>query len=127
MTLAEGLDRKKIEALLQAKYPKLEIHTYQDVVHATPHLDDPTSGDIFFFDVSLCQISGTGGGRASNLGRGGGGSRSGKPRAGGPTPAVPCGGRGGGGMRAPRMGLGLFSCGLRHTTPGQPAITFSLM
>jgi hypothetical protein len=51
MTLAEGLDRKKIEALLSAKYPKLEIHTYQDVVHATPHLDDPTSGDIFFFDV----------------------------------------------------------------------------
>lgn len=51
MTLAEGLDRKKIESLLKAKYPKLEIHTYQDVVHATPHLDDPTSGDIFFFDV----------------------------------------------------------------------------
>lgn len=50
MTLAEGLDRKKVEALLRAKYPKLEIHTYQDVVHATPHLDDPTSGDIFFFD-----------------------------------------------------------------------------
>jgi hypothetical protein len=24
----------------------------QDVVHATPHLDDPNSGDIFFFDVS---------------------------------------------------------------------------
>lgn len=53
MTLAEGLDRKKIEQLLRAKYPKLEIHTYQDVVHATPHLDDPTSGDIFFFDVRL--------------------------------------------------------------------------
>jgi hypothetical protein len=29
MTLAEGLDRKKVEALLRAKYPKLEIHTYQ--------------------------------------------------------------------------------------------------
>jgi len=51
MTLAEGLDRKKVEALLKARYPKLEIHTYQDVVHATPHLDDPNSGDIFFFDV----------------------------------------------------------------------------
>jgi hypothetical protein len=35
--------------LLQAKYPKLETHTYQDVVHATPKLDDPNSGDIFFF------------------------------------------------------------------------------
>lgn len=36
---------------LQAKYPKLETHTYQDVVHATPKLDDPNCGDIFFFDV----------------------------------------------------------------------------
>jgi hypothetical protein len=35
--------------ILQAKYPKLETHTYQDVVHATPKLDDPNSGDIFFF------------------------------------------------------------------------------
>eukprot|EP00879_Flechtneria_rotunda_P030231 GHRR01032837.1.p1 GENE.GHRR01032837.1~~GHRR01032837.1.p1 ORF type:complete len:194 (-),score=39.18 GHRR01032837.1:115-696(-) len=52
MTVAEGLDRKKIELLLKAKYPKLETHTYQDVVHATPKLDDPNSGDIFFFDVS---------------------------------------------------------------------------
>jgi hypothetical protein len=34
---------------VQAKYPKLETHTYQDVVHATPKLDDPNSGDIFFF------------------------------------------------------------------------------
>ncbi|WIA14005.1 hypothetical protein OEZ85_002566 [Tetradesmus obliquus] len=50
VTVAEGLDRKKIEALLKAKYPKLETHTYQDVVHATPKLDDPNSGDIFFFD-----------------------------------------------------------------------------
>eukprot|EP00879_Flechtneria_rotunda_P003970 GHRR01004210.1.p1 GENE.GHRR01004210.1~~GHRR01004210.1.p1 ORF type:complete len:437 (+),score=141.40 GHRR01004210.1:141-1451(+) len=50
MTVAEGLDRKKIELLLKAKYPKLETHTYQDVVHATPKLDDPNSGDIFFFD-----------------------------------------------------------------------------
>eukprot|EP00775_Hariotina_reticulata_P010050 gene10050-10206_t len=53
MTLAEGLDRQKMEKLLKARYPKLEIHTYQDVVHATPALDDPTSGDIFFFDEPL--------------------------------------------------------------------------
>jgi hypothetical protein len=28
-THTEGLDRKKIEALLKTKFPKLEIHTYQ--------------------------------------------------------------------------------------------------
>lgn len=38
---------------MQAKYPKLETHTYQDVVHATPKLDDPNSGDIFFFGELL--------------------------------------------------------------------------
>lgn len=56
MTLAEGFDRKKIESLLRGAFPKLETHTYQDVVHATPDREDPACPDVFFFDVRVfCQ------------------------------------------------------------------------
>lgn len=42
-------------------------HASQDVVHATPHLDDPNSGDIFFFDVSVGKGGRDGSGRVCSV------------------------------------------------------------
>lgn len=52
MTIAEGMDRGRVEELLKEKYPKHTIHTYQEVVHACPAAedDDLPGSDIFFFD-----------------------------------------------------------------------------
>jgi len=50
MTVAESFERQQIEKLLQEKYPWLQMRPHQEVVHATPKMDDPTSGDIFIFD-----------------------------------------------------------------------------
>jgi hypothetical protein len=51
MTVAEGFERQQIEKLLKEKYPWLQVKPHQEVVHATPKLDDPACGDIFIFDV----------------------------------------------------------------------------
>ena len=62
MTVAESFERQQIEKLLQEKYPWLQMRPHQEVVHATPKMDDPTSGDIFIFDVRQGVGRGRGGG-----------------------------------------------------------------
>jgi uncharacterized Rmd1/YagE family protein len=52
VTVAESLDRPALEALLKAKFPRLHVTGYQEVLHATPSLGE-TSGDLFVFDYGV--------------------------------------------------------------------------
>ncbi|KIZ05295.1 hypothetical protein MNEG_2669, partial [Monoraphidium neglectum] len=49
ITVAESLDRRALEELLTAKFPRLQVKSYQEVLHATPSLGE-SSGDAFFFN-----------------------------------------------------------------------------
>jgi hypothetical protein len=44
ITVAESFDRQSLEELLRAKFPRLQVKGYQEVLHATPSLGE-SSGD----------------------------------------------------------------------------------
>lgn len=49
ITVAESFDRQSLEELLRAKFPRLQVKGYQEVLHATPSLGE-SSGDAFFMN-----------------------------------------------------------------------------
>jgi hypothetical protein len=52
---AEALERKSLDELLKARYPRCVQTSYPDVIHLELTPDGPRAADVFFFDVSLVQ------------------------------------------------------------------------
>ena len=52
LIIAEGLERKSLDALLKGRYPQCVMTSYPDVIHLELTPEGPRAADVFFFDVS---------------------------------------------------------------------------